>query len=222
MKKILSILIVLFPWKIKRYLYIKIFKYKIHKNSYIGYSILHPKKLELDENARIGHLNFCKNIDLLKINKNGILENLNWITGCPSDNKESYSYKVDRYPALIIGEESAITSKHTIDCTDTIEIGKFTTIAGNKSELLTHSINPYTNRQECNKIKIGDYNFIGTRCVILGNVTTANYSIFGALSLLNKMYNDEVCLYGGVPSKKIKELSLDEIKYFTRVEGKVS
>ena len=32
MKKILSILIVLFPWKIKRYLYIKIFKYNIQKN----------------------------------------------------------------------------------------------------------------------------------------------------------------------------------------------
>lgn len=222
MKKILSILIVFFPWKIKRYLYIKIFKYNIHKSSYIGYSILFPKKLELDENARIGHLNFCKNIDLLKINKNGILENLNWITGCPSHVKSSFTYKEDRFPALIIDENSAITSKHSIDCTDTITIGKFTTIAGNRSELLTHSINPYTNRQECNKIYIGDYNFIGTRCVILGKTSTANNSIFGAMSLLNKEYLDESILYAGVPSKIIKKLNYEDIKYFHRKEGRVN
>lgn len=221
MKKILSILILILPWKIRRIIYIKIFGYKINKNSYIGFSIIFPKNLIMKEYSRIGHLNICKNIDLLQLDQHSIIENLNWITGFPSiKNSIHFVDFKERIPALIIGEHSAITSRHSIDCTDTIEIGKFTTLAGSKTQILTHSINPMTGKQECNKIFIGNYNFIGTSCVILNTCITSDYSIFGAMSLLNKRYIKEFRLYGGIPAKEIKEVDKNW-KYFTRKEGKV-
>ncbi len=221
MKKIIALLILIFPWSIRRYLYQIFFGYKIDKTSYIGYSLLFPEKLIMKKNSRIGHLNICKKIDALELDENAILENLNWITGFPSQtNSNHFSHQANRFPALIIKEHAAITSRHSIDCTDTIIIGSFSTIAGARSQLLTHSINLALGKQECSKIIIGKYNFLGTNCVILKGCETNDYNIFGASSLLNKKYIDKYILNGGIPAKQIKTLP-EDWKYFTRTIGSI-
>ena len=129
-----------------------------------------------------------------------------------------FAHQINRDSQLIIGEHSAITKQHHIDCTSSITIGKFTTIAGYDSQLLTHSIDIFENRQDSHPIEIGDYCFVGTNVIILGGSKLPNYTVLGAKSLLNKQYTDTHALYGGVPAKKIRAITQDA-KYFLREKG---
>src|SRR5690606_24816857 len=126
-----------------------------------------------------------------------------------------FQHQEDRRSTLILGKSSAITKNHHIDCTHTIIIGKFTTVAGYQSQFLTHSIDIYKGRQHSKAIQIGDYCFISTGVKVLGGATIPDFSVLGAGAVVNKKFEDPYCLYAGVPAEKIKELPRDA-KYFNR------
>jgi acetyltransferase-like isoleucine patch superfamily enzyme len=119
---------------------------------------------------------------------------------------------------LIVGEHSAITHRHFIDCTNSVTIGKFSTVAGLQSQIMTHSVDIAKNRQTSQPVRIGDYCFVGTNCVILGGSVLPNFCVVGAKSLVNKSFTESYQLYGGVPARPIEQLS-PECKYFQRTEG---
>ncbi|MDN3664917.1 MULTISPECIES: acyltransferase [Algibacter] len=221
MKKILSIIILFFPWKIRRFFLIKIWKYDIHSEARIGFSYIYPRMLKMAKGSEIGHLNVAVNLELMVLGENASIARLNWITGFPV-NSESLHFKhqKERRSELILGDNSAITKHHHIDCTNQVNIGSYVTIAGYYSQLLTHSINIEDNRQDSKPIKIGDYSFIGTNSVILGGAVLPSYSVLGAKALLNKAYEEEYVLYGGIPAKPVTALTKDA-KYFKRTEGYV-
>lgn len=219
MRKYLALIILILPWILRRYIYQAHFKYEIHSQAYIGFSWIYPDKLYLKKNARIGHLNICKNIAKVKMMEHSIIGSLNWITGFPLGTKSKhFNNEINRMPALILEKHSAITGRHLIDCTNTITIGAFTTVAGSRSQLLTHSIDIIQSKQTSSPISIGKYCFIGTNSVIVKGSVIPHYSVFGAMSLINKKYDETYCLYGGIPAKKIKLISKDS-KYFLRKNG---
>jgi acetyltransferase-like isoleucine patch superfamily enzyme len=209
-----------FPWFIKRILLNKLFGYEIHPSAKIGFfAWIFPKKLIMKEGAKIAHFSVAVNLDKIEIGANTSISRGNWITGYPSKtNSKHFLHQPERKSELIIGHSSAITKNHHIDCTNTITIGNFVTIAGYQSQLLTHSINVIENRQDSEPIVIGNYTFISTNVVILGGAVLPSYSVLAAKSLLNKSYSEEWTLYGGVPAKPIKPISKDA-KYFNRTTG---
>jgi acetyltransferase-like isoleucine patch superfamily enzyme len=195
------------------------FKYEIHPSARIGLSWIYPKKLIMDANSQVGPFNVAVHLDLITMGKQSSIARGNWITGFSShSNSKHFSHQKDRESNLIIGEHSAITKNHHIDCTNVITIGKFVTVAGYSSQLLTHSINIELNIQDSHPISIGDYCFVGTASTILGGAILPAYSVLGAKSLLNKAFTKPYRLYGGNPAKEIKELS-QEFKYFNRELG---
>jgi acetyltransferase-like isoleucine patch superfamily enzyme len=97
-------------------------------------------------------------------------------------------------------------------------VGRFTTIAGNHSQFLTHSIDIVAGRQNSEPIEIGDYCFVSTRCVILGGGRLPSQSVLAAGAVLTKAFDASFSLYGGVPARCIKELP-KEARYFHRVTG---
>ena len=124
-------------------------------------------------------------------------------------------------PELILERHAAITNRHFIDCTAQVRIGAFASFAGFASQLMTHSVNIETNRQEAYPITIGAYCFVGTNCVILGGSALPPYCVLGAKSLLNRAYTDRYFLYGGVPAKPIKAMPETNL-YFQRKTGYVN
>ncbi|RZJ91835.1 MAG: acyltransferase, partial [Hymenobacter sp.] len=144
----------------------------------------------------------------------------NWITGFPTGSKSRHfqHQAATRRAELCLGEGAAITKNHHIDCTNRIEIGAFATVAGYHSQLLTHSINVFENRQDSVPISIGAYTFVGTNSVVLGGAVLPARSVLGAKSLLNKAYTDEWMLYAGVPARPVSTIS-PTAKYFTRTEA---
>jgi acetyltransferase-like isoleucine patch superfamily enzyme len=219
MMQVLKIFIFFLPWSLKRFFLQKCFSYKLDRTARIGYSWIFPSELIMGKNARIGHFNVAIHLDKLQLDNDTIVERGNWITGfsTKTDSKH-FKHQIGRISELIMGEHAAITKNHHIDCTSSIYIGKFTTIAGYRSQILTHSINIMENRQDSNPISIGAYCFVGTASIILGGTTLPDYSVLGAQSLLNKRLDETYSLYGGVPAKSISKIP-KEAKYFTRING---
>jgi acetyltransferase-like isoleucine patch superfamily enzyme len=165
-------------------------------------------------------LTVCKDIDLLHLKPHAAIGQLNWITGYPSSRTEFFK-GLRRTPQLVLGAHSAITNRHLIDCTDAITIGDFTTVAGYRSQLLTHSIDLARSHQSARPISIGSYCFVGTDCVILGGGSLPDFSVLASMSLLNRSFVESHWLYGGVPSIAIKSLP-DDTLYFKRKIGRVT
>lgn len=207
------------PWSLRRWALNSWFEFEIHPTARIGLSWVFPTKLVMEAGAKIGHFNIIIHLDSVHMKVQSIVGRGNWITGFPSGTSSPhFSHQPTRQSKLILGDSAAITKNHHIDCTNTIKIGCFATIAGYQSQLLTHSIDVFENRQNSEPISIGDYTFVGTNSVILGGAILPSYSVLGAKSLLNKSYNEEWALYGGTPAKKISNIP-KSAKYFIRSEG---
>jgi UDP-3-O-[3-hydroxymyristoyl] glucosamine N-acyltransferase len=217
-KKFLAFLGFFLPWGLRRSILEKQLGYKIHPSCKIGFAWVVPSRLIMEEGSRIDHLTVCKNIDLLHLKAHASIGRGNWITGFPLGPSRHFAEEKDRRPELIVGEHSAITHRHLIDCTNSVTIGKFTTVAGFQSQVITHSIDIEKSRQTSAPVRIGDYCFIGTNCVLLGGSAVPDFCVLGAKSLLNKSFTEPYHLYGGVPARPVQKLSAD-CKYFQRTEG---
>lgn len=218
MKEIVMFLSLFLPWGMRRAVLEKQLGYTIHPSCRIGFSWILPTRLIMEEGSAIGHLTMCKNIDLLHLHAHATIGRGNWITGFPLGLSRHFAQEKDRQPQLIVGEHSAITHRHLIDCTNSVTIGRFTTFAGFQSQIVSHSIDIERNCQASAPVRIGDYCFVGTNCVLLGGSALPDFSVLGAKSLLNKGFTESYQLYGGVPARPIEKLSPD-CAYFRRTEG---
>jgi acetyltransferase-like isoleucine patch superfamily enzyme len=215
----LKILSFLLPWPLRRSFLKKVFKYDIHPTARIGMAWVFPKTLVMGARANIAHFTVAVNLDNITLGENAKIGRSNWITGFPTNTKSKhFAHQQHRESRLVMGAHSAITKHHHIDCTNIITIGKFATLAGYYSQLLTHSVDIVEGRQDSFPITIGDYSFLGTNVVLLGGAVLPNYSVLFAKSLLNKAYDEPYTLYGGVPAKPLQQLTPDA-KYFTRTTG---
>jgi acetyltransferase-like isoleucine patch superfamily enzyme len=157
-------------------------------------------------------------MDLLSLGDHASIGRLNWISAYPLNQPPHFAHMPARKPQLIIGAHSAVTHRHIIDCTEQVIIGSHATIAGFRSQILTHSIDLSECRQHAKAVTIGNYTFVGTACTILGGSVVPDYSVVAANALVNKAHEERYRLYAGVPAKAVSQLSPD-MKYFTRVAG---
>jgi len=218
---LLKLITCLSPWPLKRWLLQRCFGYVIDPTARIGLAWVYPKHLRLGKSSRIDHFVTAVHLDTLELGDFSTIGRSTWITGHPTDSKHHFTHQIGRKSQLIVGEHTAITKRHYLDCTSEIRIGKFTTLAGHHSELLTHSIDVIASRQDSHPIEIGDYCFVGTRCVILGGAKLPPQSVLAAGAVLTKSFDQSYAVYGGVPARQIKELPKDA-KYFHRREGFIS
>ena len=217
MKKLLALGVVLLPWAIKRWVLRRFWGYEIADGARIGLSYIFPEQLVMGEGACIGHLNVAIHLGRLECGAHSVIDRSNWITGHPPKGAH-FTHRTQREPTLVVGEHTAITKSHMIDCTDKIEIGPFTTIAGYQSQFITHGINVVDGRQDCKPIRIGAYCLVGTRVTVLGGAALPDRSVLGAGSVLNKAHIEEFAVYAGQPAAKVKAID-PEAAYFHRTRG---
>lgn len=217
-----QLLILFLPWVLRRRLLCRRYGYVIHPTAKIGYSIILPRQLTMDRNSRIGNLTICKRIDKLELAERASIGPLNFITGFNTrmgDQFRHFSHCIGRRCELSVGRHSAVTSRHFLDCNGGITIGAFTTIAGIRSQFLTHSIDVYECRQDARPISIGDYCFVGTGVIMLPGSALPDYCILGGGSVVTKKLEERSVVYAGSPAKKVKSLNMDMVGYFKREVG---
>lgn len=212
------LLSLLLPWNARRSLLEKQFGYQLHPTSRIGLAWVFPERLVMEEHTSVGDLTVCKNISLLHLRAHATIGRGNWITGFPLGPSRHFAEETDRRPELIVGEHAAITHRHLIDCTNSVTIGSYTTFAGFRSQILTHSIDLARNRQASAPVRVGERCFVGTNCVLLAGSALPDFCVLGAKSLLNKAQTETHTLYGGVPARPLEKIPAD-LAYFTRSEG---
>jgi acetyltransferase-like isoleucine patch superfamily enzyme len=206
------------PWFLRRRLLRVLFGWQCHAGARIGLAFLAPRRLVMAAGSSIGHLTICKGLDLLDLQEQSSIGRGNWITGFPLGGTRHFVHQPDRRCELVVERHAAITNRHLIDCTNSVRIGAFTTVAGFQSQILTHSIDLAANRQSSAPVVIGHHCFVGTNCVLLGGAVLPDCSVLGAKSLLNKAYATSHRLYAGVPAREVKELAAD-LPYLTRTVG---
>lgn len=221
LRLLISLLSLCLPWSLRRLVLASLLRYSIHKTARIGFSLICPAHLNMGPGSYIGHLNVCKSgVELIHLGKGAIIGNLNWITGESLMATSHFQKEVGRRPELHVHDHAAITNRHYIDCTATVTIGRFSTFAGIRSVILSHSIDLMNNVQSAKPVSVGEYCFVGTIAVLLSGARLPDYSVLGANSLLNKPYSEPYCLYAGSPARPVKQLPRD-LKYFTRTIGVV-
>lgn len=217
MRFTIQVFLFILPWKLRRVFLVFFFNYKIHPNSRMGYSVVLAKNFVMSSECWIGHLTLIKGLDLVHLSNNSHIGNLNWITAFPTTKSDHFA-DVVRNPQLTLLEHSAITNRHLIDCTDTVSIGKYSTFAGFRSQILTHSIRLSEARQRCQPVMIGDYCFIGTGSIFLPGATLPNFSVLSAGSVLTRAYEENYFVYSGNPATPLRAIAKTHA-YFTRKSG---
>jgi acetyltransferase-like isoleucine patch superfamily enzyme len=219
-KLLASLAIAALPWRIKRPLLSLLFGYQLPKSSRIGLSLVMADTVMLGCDARIGHFNVIAGLQKLELGDFAIINRFNWISGLSLAETKFFA-GFARVPSLKLGAHAAVTNRHLIDCTDSVEVGSFATIAGSRSQILTHSIDIFTCKQTCAPVKVGNYSFIGSSCVLLKGAELPAKSVLAAGAVLSRTPDEgEYWLYAGVPARGIKPLS-PSAQYFSRSVGEV-
>jgi acetyltransferase-like isoleucine patch superfamily enzyme len=209
------------PWWLRRSGLRLFFGYEIDPSARIGLSLISVSRLRMGPKARIGHLTCVKGLQELLIGEAASLGNLNWVTAFPLGHPIHFAADAARNPSLVIERHAAITHRHLIDCTDQVVVGEFSTVAGWRSQILTHAIDIRLSRQSAASISIGRYCFVGTGVVILKGARLPDYSVLSAGSVLANAMLDTAMLYSGVPAVAVKPLDRDS-GYFQRTQGFVN
>jgi acetyltransferase-like isoleucine patch superfamily enzyme len=190
-----------------------LFSGDIHWSASIGISFIDTRTLSMGKNSRIGHFTVIRNMDEIIISEFGSLGTFNWIFGDRTDNH--FHYESNRRSVLFLRFGASVTSRHILDCTDSIDIGRFSTIAGFRSQILTHSIDVRANRQSCSPVRIGDYSFIGSGSIILKGSVFPFKSVLAAGSVYSGKNIDQYGIYSGVPAILTKMIS-EDARYMNR------
>jgi len=153
--------------------------------------------------SRIGAFNVFRDLNRVVVGSRATVGSWNWISAAVP-----FLSHLGATGELVLGEDSAITSRHYIDCSGGVEVGRFSIVAGQRSTILTHGIDFTTARQTSEQVKFGDYSFVSTNCTVLKGATLPSKSILAAGAVLSRagQDNDRPGLWGGVPARWIKSV----------------
>lgn len=201
------------------FLYKRLCGYDIAKSADIGFSFIRIAQAEIGSGSKIGHLTVIRNLEKLVLEPDVVIGTFNWIFGMlPST--EYFTAEPQRQSILIMRKGSALTSRHIVDCTATVTIGAYATVAGYGSQIITHGIDIKTNRQSSGAVLIGDYAMIGTRVIVLKNARIPDRSVVGAGSTFMGAPESSGGLWSGVPAKRVREID-ENVEYFNRTHSRV-
>lgn len=200
--------------------------HRISKNSHIGFSIILVDKIYMATGSSIGHFNFIRVAKMLLRDRASILK-FNFIDGPFKLKMKTKSSIGNRnvikraklgvtygQAFLSLGELTKITAGHKLDLTKSIEIGDYSIIAGEGTQIWTHGYyHAKTGPQRFRidgGVYIGNNVYIGSRCVFNLGVKVADAAIVGSNSSISKSL-EESCLYVSQPLRMIR-IDRDKLK----------
>ncbi|TFC94236.1 MULTISPECIES: DapH/DapD/GlmU-related protein [Cryobacterium] len=158
--------------------------------------VFRVSQVTMGANSRIGRWNLLKNMRTVSIGDHATIGRLNIFSSHPVYKK--------LYPdgaALDVGSHSFVTSRHQFDCSGSIVIGEYSSVAGHETKIVTHSIDVRRNAQAAYPVRIGSRSFVGARCLLLGGAILPDRSVLAGGSVLSRAREDALPgLWAGVPA----------------------
>lgn len=214
---LVALFTLLLPWPLRRWLLCRLCGYQIARDARIGWSLVAVPGLRMAALAYIGHGNVIRGARV-ELAEQAFVGDFNWISGLPAGAARHFTAEPDRDPALLLARHAALTSRHFVDCSNTVSIGEFSTVAGARSQILTHAIDLRHNVQASSATHIGRYCFVGTGSILLKGAKLPDHSVLAAGSTLARAFDEPYTLYSGVPAAAVKSLDKD-YAYFSRTRG---
>lgn len=175
-----TFLIMITPHSKVKNILLRMLGHNIGKYSKIGINFfLNNNLITLQERAQIGNLNVFRNLNHLHLCERAHIGNLNWISAAPEFSAMGMNAK------LILRAQSAITNRHYLDVSGTIELMDGSAIWGVRSTFMTHGIDPTTWQQNARKTTIGRKSVIGSNSVVVPGTTLPDGCYFGMGSLIS-------------------------------------
>jgi hypothetical protein len=212
---------IVLPWKIRRLILNILPGFSIHSQAYVGLSVILADQCELAAKAYVGHFNYIGRLDILHMGEDSVIGNFNWVAGLSSRmNSPYFRSKANRRSELIMHEATMMMHRNHIDCTDRIEFGPYSALAGVRSQMITHGVNPMSSRQTCSAITIGAYTMVGAGSIIMKGVNIPDYCVVAAGSVVSQVGRESYSLIGGNPA--VHQRSIPETaKLFKRTGREV-
>jgi acetyltransferase-like isoleucine patch superfamily enzyme len=219
------VLVAFLPSPLKRLCYRYLFGFRLGRGVRIGVSVLDVDRATLGDGVCIGHGNVFTRVGDLWMGDHARVGFGNLLRGADRMRLGAYSeiLRLNRInaipdaecvgrpePEFILGDGSVVTNEHRIDCTDRVEIGRFTVIAGRNSSFWTHA------RQATRSIRIGSFAYVGSEVRFAPGGAIPSWSILGLGSVVIDAIADEGCLIAGVPARGIRPLSDEDVAMITR------
>lgn len=203
----------------RRFLYRCLLGYDIAWDAQIGLAWVRAQHVRLASQAKIGSFTIIRNIERLELGEEARIGTFNWIFGM-LESSNHFTNEPERESALIMKRGSSLTSRHIVDCTNKVVLGAFSTVAGFRSQILTHGIDISDSRQRSAPVQIGEHCLIGSGTIILKGSVVPDKCVVAAGSVFRGNPQRSFGLYSGVPAEW--QRSFDEsATYFTRVVGPV-
>lgn len=209
----IGLLFAVSPMPIKRMIAKYLFHWKLDPTARIGISLILTKNLIMGRNAYIGHGNVFRDLMTVTIADKAMIGQWNWFSAAPSLAGTS---SVVKPHTLELGTQSAITSRHYVDCSGGVSIGAFSTLAGARSTILTHQIDLTENKQTTAPVCIGNYCFLSSDIRIVSGSSIPDKSVVAMGAVVAGKLSCPETLYAGVPARPMKRI---DGAWFDRSEG---
>jgi acetyltransferase-like isoleucine patch superfamily enzyme len=213
------------PSFLKLPIYRRVFGFQIPRDARIGCSILDVDQLELQSGASIGHGNLFSGTTRVTMGKGAEVGHANIIRGGKEVRLDDYAF-VMRFnvlnsipendaenptdPRLHLRPGACVVSGHRLDFTDRIALGTNVIVAGRNSSLWTH------NRKQTKPIEIGDYCYLGSEVRLGPGASLAPWSVLAMGGVLVKRIEEDHVVLGGVPARKIRNLTEEDERNLRR------
>ena len=197
------------PSRLKGSLGRRLLGWDIHPTAHIGRSIVLVRHLSMGAGASIGPMNVIRDLEELRLGEGASIAARNWITGFPRASDpaaDPFPHSPNRCPALIMGKQAMITMAHEIDCADRVEIGDYSSLAGFRCTILTHSLNLVRDRFVTGTVEIGAHAAVMSGSTLLSGTKVPARSIVSAGSVVNTLLTEELTFYSGNPAEAVRTL----------------
>ncbi len=198
------------PWFLKRPFLRLALGYRLHRGARIGFSIVDAREVQMEEGARIGHLNAIRRLERLQMGPRARIGQLNWVSAFPKIPEMTTSDDASRHEGrrleLLLGEGSALMIRHTIDCSDAVHIGDFSWLGGQGTRIYTHEYSPSLGRMDWSPVTIGELTLVNGGCTLTAGTEIGSRCVLAGAAFASGNLGEELRLYGGMPARELKEL----------------
>ncbi len=200
---------VLLPSRVKVSLGRKLLGWDVDPTAYLGRSIVLVGHLSMGPGASIGPLNVIKDLEELRLAEGASIGSRNWIVGIPraaDASSEVFPRSPRRRPSLRMGKHAMITVAHEIDCSDLVDMGDHSALAGFRCVILTHSLNLVRDRFVTGAVEIGHHTAVMSGSTLLSGTRVPSRCVVSAGSVVNTPLTEELTFYSGNPAEAVRRL----------------
>ncbi len=178
--------------------------HEIHRDAIVGPCIvLSLKHARMSRGARLGPFNVIRSVALVELREDADIGSFNWISAHPM-----YQGLFPGAGTFAMRSQAAVTSRHYIDCSGTVELGHFCVLAGHRTTILTHEASLSAPIQQVGKVTVGARSAVFTNSVLLmgtrvppGSIVAAHATVTG-----DSTRKGEPGLYAGTPARRIADV----------------